>query len=226
MIMIECLLKRIAFLRKTRKDQFATIYRENIWGGKKGTFFSGEGSHKKKYVDEYLQVIEKTITKNCISSIVDLGCGDFNIAKSYVHLVEKYVGVDIVDELIEYNTRHYGKTNIKFECLDIVEDELPDGELCLIRQVFQHLTNNEIRAVIKKLDKYRWVIITEDVYSKQNAIEYNKNIDFDRKTRRQKQSGVYLEEAPFNMEVEVLHKYTHKDNAEMVMYLLDNSGKL
>ena len=49
--------------------------------------------------------------------------------------------------------------NLRFEVLDIVRDPLPEGDVVFIRQVFQHLSNAHIAAVIRKLHRCpRWIV--------------------------------------------------------------------
>ena len=57
-----------------------------------------------------------------------------------------YNGVDIVDELIEHNRKTFRHPNIRFHCMDAAKDnvDLPFGELLIIRQVLQHLSNADI----------------------------------------------------------------------------------
>lgn len=69
----------------------------------------------------------------------------------------RYVGVDAVPDLIAYNRSRFGGPQVEFRCTNLIDDELPDGELCLIRQVLQHLSNAEISRVLAKCAKYQYV---------------------------------------------------------------------
>jgi hypothetical protein len=51
------------------------------------------------------------------------------------------------------------------KCADIIEDKLPEGDLCLIRQVLQHLSNRQISRVLANCTKFPYLVVTEDVYS-------------------------------------------------------------
>jgi len=42
------------------------------------------------------------------------------------------------------------QADAQFLCLDIISDELPDGDLCLLREVLQHLSNREMRLCCSK----------------------------------------------------------------------------
>ena len=73
---------------------------------------------------------------------------------------ERYIGIDVVPSLIERNRSTF-VANIEFKCLDIIKDKLPDADLCLIRQVMQHLSNREIVRLLKNTKRYRYVIVAE-----------------------------------------------------------------
>jgi SAM-dependent methyltransferase len=142
---------RRRFGSMNRQDVFSIIYKERVFGDSPGhAFYSGEGSAE-RFSESYCNLVGDHIAQQSIVSAVDLGCGDFRIGSKIACLVPQYLGIDIVPQLIEYNTRLYGSERIRFECLDIVSDPLPAADLCLIRQVFQHLSNAEILSVIEKL---------------------------------------------------------------------------
>ena len=71
-----------------------------------------------------------------------------------------YTGIDIVESVIAHNRQLYGGDNVQFFVRDIIEDELPAADLCLIREVFQHLSNAQIQRVLPKLRAYRYAIVT------------------------------------------------------------------
>ncbi len=210
-----------------RKRIFEKIYKKKKWGaGEKPTdFYSGSGSYRNDLCSNYVNIIRKFIYDNEIRSILDVGCGDFNIASGFAGDVETYIGMDIVDELVARNNREFGTESIRFEVADLVDDELPSADLLLARQVLQHLTNTEIAKVLRKIGKYRFVIITEHVYNKNEALEINSNIDSSRANRRNKKSGVYLEEPPFEQKVMVIDRIPYNEHEEIIMYLIDNSTR-
>ena len=183
-------------------------------------YYSGPGSYREDLTEPYVEWLREFVTKENIGSIVDLGCGDFNEGRQLVSLVPKYTGVDIVEGVIQRNREEYGNNNVDFLCLDIVSDELPNGELCLVRQVLQHLCNAEIQEVLYKLKRYKYSVITETVYDKTRANAYSIDISKDRSTRRNQKSGVYLDEAPFNEKIEILKVLPYSENIDLVISLL------
>jgi len=186
---------------QTREKVFTEIYVNNVWGGAKGEFCSGDGSRDEQIIAAYVQEISARIKKSNIqdASFVDLGCGDFHVGKQLLPLCRKYKGVDVVKTLVDCNIRSYGNEKVSFEALDIVEDALPDGEVCFVRQVLQHLSNEEIVAILRKLKKYKLVFITEH-YPCDNA-KIIPNIDkvHGSCVRVSRYSGVYLTLPPFSI---------------------------
>jgi SAM-dependent methyltransferase len=186
-------------INKDIKDVFKEIYLTNLWGGKKGTFFSGSGSDD-KYTQLYAHEIKEFIKANGVKSVIDLGCGDFRVGRKIVSEDIFYTGVDIVDDLINNNNNLYGNSNVKFLCNNILKDRLPDADLCLVRQVLQHLSNEEIVLVLENIKKYRFIIVTEHYPSdKIKNIVINKDKVHGPDTRIYDDSAVYLNHPPFNL---------------------------
>jgi hypothetical protein len=191
----------------TPKETFTKIYKENVWGGKNGDFHSGLGSDNES-TNKYANAVNDFINKNSIASVFDMGCGDFKVGKQLTEKNSsiKYIGADIVDDLIVNNNNKYGNDNISFVCINAIEDELPVADLCLIRQVLQHLNNEQILKILGKLDKYKYVIITEHLPVWAGAVP---NLDKENGPgiRLYKNSGVFLDKAPFNQQTETLLEY-------------------
>jgi len=57
------------------------------------------------------------------------------------------------------------RDNLTFRAIDAVTDPLPPGDLVIVRQVFQHLRNDQIQAILRKFGRYRTWIISEHVPS-------------------------------------------------------------
>jgi hypothetical protein len=182
------------------REAFTQIYRNKLWGRIEGNkFFSGRGSLD-KFAIPYAEWLTRFITEHNIRTVVALGCGDFRIGQRICSAVSvNYVGVDIVPELIAYNHSQFGSERVSFKFANIIEDELPDGELCLIRQVLQHLSNKQISSVLTNCTKFRYLIVTEDVHSGRR-MRPNLDMMHGPDNRVFKRSGVFLDRAPFNLQ--------------------------
>ena len=179
------------------KKAMEQVYEMNLWGGKELDFYSGEGSHDLEIVTPYITIIKEFLQsfKKPIT-VCDLGCGDFNIGKQLVNYSKKYIAVDIVENLIERNKTLFVLKNLEFHCLDISKDKLPKAECVILRQVLQHLSNNEVQNILHKLKHFKYLILTE--HTPKNKFISNKDIISGQGTRLKQHSGVNIMMEPFN----------------------------
>jgi len=132
------------------EDVFNEIYRNNFWNSQES--ISGKGSEiiQTEYLVEEVQSILKNFQ---IKSILDIACGDFNWMK-FLNLEKvKYVGADIVDEIIQINNEKYYSNNIKFKKLNIIEDKLPNVDLIFCRDCLVHFSFEDINKSIANIKK-------------------------------------------------------------------------
>ena len=191
----------------------AQVYNKNLWGNNNSLFYSGEGSHLPELVNSYIEIVTRFLKSFKTPLVVcDLGCGDFNIGNQLVKHTKKYIAVDIVEELIEYNKKTFIADNLEFNCLDIAKDNLPAGDCAILRQVLQHLSNAEVQNIVKKLADFKYVILTEHLPEG----DFIPNIDIisGQGIRLKKQSGIVLIAPPFNLQV--------KYEKQLVSVTLDN----
>lgn len=187
------------------EEVFTNIYQKGLWNKGKEGFCSGGGSVIESVTKPYIEVISKYLqTSGENQIIVDLGCGDMRVGHNFLNQCQQYIAVDIVPDLIEYHKSQSWPSNVDFLCLNIIDDVLPPGDICLIRQVFQHLGNEEILKILPKLNQYKVLFITEHYPSDNPEIIPNKNIQNGGRTRVQNNSGVYLDKPPFNLPTESL----------------------
>jgi hypothetical protein len=153
---------------RSRRTIFEDIYRHKSWGDEEGSeFFSGTGSRGRcaeDYIREMtalLKAHERELGRPITA--VDVGCGDFQIGRALTEAIPtlRYIGCDIVAPLIAYNQEHFQSDRISFQELDIVEDMPPQGDVCLVRQVFQHLSNDEIAKALQNLTTFTAIYVTE-----------------------------------------------------------------
>jgi SAM-dependent methyltransferase len=181
---------------RTACDVFTEIYSNNRWGGKSGELHSGSGS-RGLAADAYCDMVSEFIKKHNIKSIVDVGCGDFQIGKRIAPLVQSYIGIDVVTDLINLHSSTYGSDAVHFVCLDVTHDALPTADLCLVRQVFQHLSNSQISSVLKKTRGFEHVMVTEHYPKMTDKFIVNRDKPHGADTRIYDDSAVVLDSPPF-----------------------------
>jgi hypothetical protein len=182
------------------KAAMQQIYELNLWGKQGVDFYSGDGSHNPKLVYPYIDQVCKFLKAfKAPISVCDLGCGDFNVGRQLIEFTQEYTAVDIVPELISHLETSFKTPNLNFLSLDIAKDQLPEADCAILRQVLQHLSNDEIIEITKKLNLYQFIILTEHLPT--GDFIPNKDIISGQGIRLKKQSGVDLLEAPFNLKV-------------------------
>jgi len=197
---------RLKFSKMKTYDVFKEIYLNKLWSTdpkkQDDEFYSGPGSHFPEFVTDYINKIEKFLLSFPEKpNVVDLGCGDFAIGSKIRKLCNNYIAVDIFDELISHNKKKYKNLNVDFKALDITTDELPLGDICFVRMVLQHLSNESIKNFVNLIkNKYKYIIITEHYPLSKNFI-----VNIDKPTgpdiRLYDNSAVVLTLSPFNLKV-------------------------
>ena len=150
-------------------EVFSKIYKEDLWHGG-----SGAGS-KIENVKEYVEILQKYIDKPEIKTVLDLGCGDWEFSKFLDLSSVSYLGVDVVESVIESNSTSYSSSNIKFISRDITTYEIPKADLIICKDVLQHLCNKDVvNILVKIITSSKFSLITND-FKPENT--ENKDID-------------------------------------------------
>ena len=143
-----------------KKKIFTSIYKSNHWVQdddllpQRYVSVSGHGSNintnqHRQLTNNFTQVIKDYK----INSLLDMPCGDFLWIKNIIKENNiNYLGIDIVEELINENKRKYQTNNINFKSFDIVNFKTYEQfDLVLIRDLFIHIKNVEIIQIIENL---------------------------------------------------------------------------
>jgi hypothetical protein len=199
-IQIKSLLNKIyfekyVFNQGTVEKRMTRIYKSNYWGNKESV--SGPGSTLVSTQGLILQ-LPLLIKRLKIQSIFDAPCGDFNWMKRVLEDLDiRYLGGDIVQDLIDINTKKYSSDQVKFQQFNISQDKFPYSDLWLSRHIFFHLSFHDIAGALENfLESKSTYILTTNSLVEDNYI--NRDIE----------SGgwrpVDLFGAPFNFPTQVL----------------------
>lgn len=199
---------------KSPEEIFTEIYEKNLWGedpcGRK--YCSGPGTTDVN-IEKYIGVLKDFITQYKVKSIFEIGCGDFSIMKSVLNKSDvKYTGSDVVKNLIDHLSDSYGSDNIRFLHMDAINTKkFPAADLCIIRQVLQHLNNGQIADIIRKTKDFKYIIITEHVPLNPVCKNGDKMTSGYIRLQNYKTSGVFLDAPPFSLNCRTLLSYRHDD---------------
>ena len=156
-----------------KKIIFTSIYKSKHWVQNSSSlpekFISVSGHGSNINTEQHKQLVKnfnKMISDFKINSILDMPCGDFLWIKEIInHQNIKYLGIDIVDNLVKENIKNYKSQNIDFKTADIVNystDEYFD--LIVIRDLFIHINNSDITKIIKNLRSFNVKYIALNSY--------------------------------------------------------------
>jgi len=124
---------------------FSRIYRENTWGDPESR--SGPGSTQARAA-EFVPDLVALLTQMRTRVLLDAACGDFAWAAPVAAAVERYIGVDVVADLIDRNQREHARPNRTFICADLAEADLPRADVILCRDCLVHLSFADIRRTV------------------------------------------------------------------------------
>jgi hypothetical protein len=191
------------YRNRTPEQIFTEIYETGRWGISRDPnrpFYSGSGSNRDEEVSSYVEAVGEFLSSlGAKPDVVDIGCGDFAVGSQIRKFCGHYTGCDVVPSLIEFNKSHFRDLDVEFRALNLADDSLPLGEVAFVRQVLQHLSNDQIaRFVAKAPITYKHLVITEH----HPAVEgFKPNLDkpAGHTTRMGYDSGVVLTAPPFNL---------------------------
>ena len=141
-------LRALPLRAKSQQAVYEDIYRENSWQDRDSRSGSGSNLDQTKVVRERLPAL---LEKHAVRSMLDAPCGDFFWLRQLDLPLKLYIGVDIVPELIQVNLRRYGTGSRKFRHLDVTEDDLPQVDLILCRDLLVHMSYKNICRALKKM---------------------------------------------------------------------------
>ena len=139
--------------------KITNIYQNNLFKGKESR--SGEASNMIQ-TTTIRKEIPLLIKELKIKSLIDAPCGDFFWMREVELPVERYIGVDIVKDIVENNQIKYGNKQMIFKELNIIKDVMPMTDMILCRDCLVHLSFKQGIQVIKNFKKSgsKYLLIT------------------------------------------------------------------
>jgi hypothetical protein len=150
---------------------FSAIYNSKGWGGLETR--SGSGSTLSATIGLRRQ-LPQVFSLLGVNSIIDAGCGDFNWLSRIDGGLQSYLGIDIVEKMIEANRALYGsQLKRQFAVGDVVFDSLPRADLILCRDCLTHLPFSQIKRALANFKRSgaRYLLTTHFESGKNQDIE-------------------------------------------------------
>lgn len=185
------------------RDIFTSYYKESYWKGGGDESVCGAGSTMEN-TEAVRRELPGLISRLGVVRFLDAPCGDYSWF-NHVELGEgvKYIGGDIVNEMIARNRERYENEDTEFICLDIIHDEMPNVDLWMCRDSLFHFSNDDIfRTLVNFLKSDIKFLLTSIHY------ECARNINIPTGHWR----ALNLELPPFNL-------------GKPILYIEDSQGK-
>jgi SAM-dependent methyltransferase len=110
-----------------------------------------------------VEFIQQFLRQRHVRSVIDYGCGDWQVSRLVDWSGVDYIGCDVVDEIVERNRRSFARNGIRFMELKGQDDNLPSADLFIVKDVLQHWPNEQVSAFLPRLAAYRYSLVTNCV---------------------------------------------------------------
>jgi SAM-dependent methyltransferase len=176
----------------TATQTFSAIYENKVWGG-------GSGASGPDLTRPYMRMLADFVHNNAVTSVVDVGCGDWQFSTEMDWSGIRYHGFDVVESVVEANKASFASDTISFQTMCSIND-LPRADLVVCKDVLQHLPNQDVNEYLDYFSScYKYAIVTNDIFP-----DAYTNADIRHGAGR----ALRLDQAPFNRRIAVLMRWT------------------
>jgi len=176
----------------TATQAFSAIYENKVWGG-------GSGASGPDLTQPYMQMLADFVRNNAVTSVVDVGCGDWQFSRVMDWSGIRYHGFDVVESVVEANKQSFARDTVTFQTMRSIDD-LPIADLVVCKDVLQHLPNQDVSEYLDYFSLYyKYAIVTNDIFP-----DAYTNTDIPHGAGR----ALRLDQAPFNRRIAVLTRWT------------------
>ncbi len=128
---------------------FTEIYKTNYWANDESV--SGSGSTI-RYTENLRHELPGLFSKFSVKTVFDAPCGDLNWMSTLLSrdILQKYIGADIVEDLIISNKNRFGADSVEFVHMDLTKGNYPLVDLMICRDLLFHLSYHDARLVLER----------------------------------------------------------------------------
>jgi SAM-dependent methyltransferase len=132
----------------SRAGVFSEIYQANRWKSKETRSGPGSTMAQTRILSHALPPVLRCLG---VTSVLDVACGDVNWMPFRMLQGIKYIGADIVADMVAANQRKHPADDVSFIQLDVVEEVPPMVDAIFCRDCFVHLSLADISRALKHL---------------------------------------------------------------------------
>ncbi len=124
------------------REIFQDIYRRHHWSGSASASGAGAAPEQTRTLAQGLPVLLRDLG---VATLLDLPCGDYGWMRTVELPLRRYIGGDLLPELVAPLAERFGDERHEFRVLDLTQDALPPADLLLCRDCLVHLSYTDIR---------------------------------------------------------------------------------
>lgn len=143
----------------TMRDIFGELYAHDAWklfpggdGVSGPASRSGSGSDLTQTAT-LRRELPRLLSRLGVRSLLDIPCGDFYWMSEVELGVERYLGADVVPEVVEHNNQRFARPGREFRVLDITRSQLPRVDLVFSRDCLVHFSDTDVRAALDNVQR-------------------------------------------------------------------------
>jgi hypothetical protein len=127
------------------RQVFRDIYRRHHWSGSESASGAGASLDQTRKLRRSLPVLLRELG---VATMLDLPCGDYGWMRTLELPVDRYIGADLLPEVVEPLAAAFGDGRREFRVLDLTRDRLPPADLLFCRDCLVHLSYAGIRRAL------------------------------------------------------------------------------
>jgi hypothetical protein len=124
---------------------FRDIYRRHHWSGSDSASGAGASLDQTRELRRSLPAL---LGELAVATMLDLPCGDYGWMRTFELPVDRYIGADLLPEMVEPLAAAFGDDRREFRVLDLTRDALPPADLLFCRDCLVHLSHADIRRAL------------------------------------------------------------------------------
>ena len=159
---------------KENVSPVSDVFREH-YEGPRSQWGHGSGPGSSAFhTIEYQAFLSKFIYLNNIKTVTDIGCGDWQFSRFINFTNTHYLGLDVVDSVIQRNKALHGTDVVQFRLMPKDLTAIMPTDLLLMKDVLQHLPDAEIVRICRNVvPNFKFSLITNSF----QKLDTSSNID-------------------------------------------------
>ncbi|WP_157215939.1 class I SAM-dependent methyltransferase [Flavisphingomonas formosensis] len=152
--------RAVRFGRYGHKKVFEHIFDSRYWGDKESV--SGMGSSLEQTAD-IRRELPLLMQRHDIRTLFDAPCGDLHWMRHILSETDiDYIGGDVVAGVVETAKAKFEGENAHFRVFDIIEDDFPDADMWLCRDVLFHFSYKNINEALRNFARstVKYILVT------------------------------------------------------------------